>query len=116
MINKIGFDDGIVLGLETDISIGESQDLVQNNTISNMYDCGIEGVGLVKNNTISNNKIDNTGYCGIGAWYSSSWQGNIISDNTVNNSPSLLTFFFATRKYGAKPSKAYFTDNIFYLL
>lgn len=110
-MNKRGMDDGIVLGSEIDLLIGENQNLVQNNTISNVYDCGIEGTGLVQNNIISDNRIDNTGTCGIGAWWSSSWRGNTVSNNFVNNSPSSLNFFYV-RKVEQAP-QVYFIDNTF---
>lgn len=115
LANLKGADDGISLGSEHDTTVGERSAIVKNNTIKNVFDCGIETGGLVQSSIISNNKIDNAGYCGIGGWYSSSWKGNIVSENTANNSPSLLIFFLVARD-SQEPSQqpqVYFIDNTF---
>ncbi len=116
--NHKGSDDGIVLGADTtleDIFQGESNDLVQNNIISNIYDCGIETSGLAQSITISNNTIENSGGCGIGAWWSSSWIGNNIINNIVNNSFNAFSFFWGSRTpLGVQPNETItFKDNTF---
>ena len=59
---KVGADDGIILG-------DEDRDIVTQNTIYNIWDCGVETLGLISNTTISNNSIKNAGVCGIGGWH-----------------------------------------------
>lgn len=100
-----GADDGIVLWIE-------SGDTVSRNTLQNFWGCGIETVGLVKNSVFSNNTINNASYCGIGGWYWNSLQGNVFSQNKVNNSGTLFTF---NRQYALLPEEnfVYFTNNLF---
>ena len=87
-----GSDDGIVIN---DVS----NMLIQNNSLTNFFDCGIESVGLIDTVNILGNKITNVGYCGIGGWYSDdsgvphSWKNSIVSNNIVNNSAVLFSFY-----------------------
>jgi hypothetical protein len=108
-------DDGIGIS-------DESFDTVSGNTISNVFDCGIETSGVVASATFSNNTIINTGFCGIGGWYWSSLRGSTISGNTANNVLRLFDFF---RIFGLRPAGfdslhllpadtgIDFTDNVF---
>ncbi len=111
--NLLGMDDGIVLGSESDVSIEENRSLIQNNRISNVFDCGIETVGLVTNSTISHNQVDNAGVCGIGGWWSNSWQNNIVLENIANKTPALFSFSYKLRSPFNHPSQVFFTDNSF---
>ena len=88
-----GADDGIVI-------IDEYNDIVSDNSILNSWDCAIETAGVIKNTVFSNNKTRNSGLCGIGAWYFSSWQGNTVSNNTFEDTKQGLLFF---RTYGLRP-------------
>lgn len=103
--NQLGYDDGISLQDETG-------DFVEDNTLSNFWDCGIENSGFVFNSQINRNKISNSAYCGIGGWYFSSLKGNTITQNTVDNTPTLFTFFYY---YGLrlKDTNIFFKDNSF---
>lgn len=103
--NKIGFDDGIMLQ-------DENMSLVKDNIINNHWDCGIETAGFISNSKIINNKIKNAGYCGIGGWYWSSWLNNIVSNNIIDDAPTLFQFY---RYYGLrdKETNVYFKDNLF---
>ncbi len=105
--NSIGTDDGIIL-------FNETGDIIKNNIILNNWDCGIETSYIVKNTQFIGNKIKNSGACGIGGWYWISWLGNTVSNNIVEDSPQLLTFF---RAYGLLTERneqiAYFKDNTF---
>lgn len=103
--NRIGADDGIV-------PRDESQDLIQENTIQNVFDCGIENVGSIFDSKIIGNNIKNAGFCGIGGWYWSSVKGNLIKDNIADNTPQLFHF---ARTYSLKSGEqyVYFKDNTF---
>jgi parallel beta-helix repeat protein len=82
---QVGQDDGILL-------IDEANDTIQGNTISNVFDAGIEGVDVVMNSVIANNTIVNTGTVGISSYWCTSWTGNTISGNSVSRSPGLFRF------------------------
>jgi len=113
--HEVGGDDGIVLGSENEAGgiTGEKYDLVQNNVISNEMDTGIETVGLVQHATISDNKVTNTGVAGIGGWYASSLSNNTITNNYIDNSPSLLNFFYDFRGDYKQQTNVQFRDNTF---
>ena len=108
-------DDGVVIG-------DESGDVVSGNTISNVFDCGIETSGVIANATISNNNITRTGFCGIGGWYWNSLKASTISGNVATGVPRLFHFF---RIFGLRPARfdslhempadaaVYFNDNVF---
>ena len=65
---KVGADDGIVLEYEAD-------DIVRGNTISNVFDAGIEEVSTVAHTTtIQNNTITTAALTGIGGYYVAGWQ------------------------------------------
>jgi parallel beta-helix repeat protein len=80
---QVGQDDGILL-------IDEANDTIQDNTIRNYYDAGIEGVDAVANTRIENNTIVNAAFAGIGAYWCTSWTGNTIRGNGVTRSPRLM--------------------------
>ena len=90
-IPNVGLDDGIILGNET-------SDTIQGNTISNVFDAGIEGVDIVQNTTIAQNTITNAGFAGIGSYWCTQWTGNVISGNTVSLSPTMLYVVYAVDK------------------
>jgi hypothetical protein len=110
-----GSDDGIILW-------DEEAAVIENNTIQNVWDCGVENLGLLKNSTIRNNHIVTVGYCGIGGWYWSSLIGNNISFNKVENGWRILEYQRdgALRPSGwdslhlaAADTAIYFKDNVF---
>lgn len=113
--SAVGADDGIIIE-------GESQDIVSDNTIEDVWDCGIETFGLISNTKMLNNTVKNAGVCGIGAWYWNSWKGNTITGNTVEDAPIL---FYIFRDYGIRPERdfrgktipadgpVFFKDNVF---
>lgn len=110
-----GADDGMVISDESDLR-------VEANVIRNVWDCGIETVGLISHSSFRGNHIVKGGLCGIGAWYWSSLLGNTFADNTVERSGNL---FQLTRAYGLRAasvmsghalpadSLVYFKDNVF---
>ena len=102
---KSGIDDGIFLG-------NENNDIVEQNTLMNYYDCGIETMGLITETNIRNNTIDNVGVCGIGAWYANSWKNNTVEANKISNAPKMFLFY---RHFGLQSDedKVYFLNNIF---
>ncbi len=94
----LGADDGIVVG-------DESNTIILNNNIKNVYDCGIETLGTVQNSTFESNTITNAGFCGIGGWYWSSLLGNTFRNNISDNTLRAFIFF---RTYGLRPDR---TEN-----
>ena len=113
--HQAGADDGIVLE-------DERGDLIDGNTFSNVYDCGVETLGVVAGSVISNNVIENAGICGIGGWYWNSWRGNRVKGNSVDTSLQLFLFnrYGGLRPAGFDPEKKMpadaaieFHDNVF---
>jgi hypothetical protein len=110
-----GADDGIIL-------MDESATTVSNNSIRNVWDAGIEWLGLLDRVTIIGNTITNALYTGIGGWYFMGLAHSTISRNIVSRTPRL---FVISRTYGLRPAgydprnpsapeKAiYFTNNRF---
>ncbi len=84
---QVGQDDGIVLA-------DEANDMIQRNTIRNVFDAGIEGVDAVTGSTITDNAIVNAGVAGIASYWCTSWIGNTIGDNSVSTSNWLADFFY----------------------
>jgi parallel beta-helix repeat protein len=78
-----GVDDGIVLS-------NTSDDIVQGNTIANVFDAGIEGVDQVQRTTIAQNRISNAIKAGISSYWCTVWDGDVIRGNTVAQSLTLL--------------------------
>jgi parallel beta-helix repeat protein len=89
---KQGTDDGVLLWTE-------DNDTVEDNTIRNVYDAGVETVGLVTNSRIRGNTITNAGFTGIGAYHSTSWIGNMVEGNQVSASPSLAYIEFGDNSF-----------------
>ena len=85
---QVGQDDGIVL-------IDEANDIIQRNTIRNVFDAGIEGVDAVTDSNITDNTIVNAAIAGIASYWCTSWTGNTIGGNSVSNSRSLADFSYA---------------------
>ncbi|MFH1112157.1 MAG: right-handed parallel beta-helix repeat-containing protein [Patescibacteria group bacterium] len=113
----VTFDSGggfIVSGTDNGIFLNyESGDTIVRNTITNIFDTGIETGGLITDSKIENNTITNSGTCcGIGAWYSSSWQRNVVADNIIASAPKMFQF---RRIFGLQSNEdhVYFQDNTF---
>jgi Right handed beta helix region/Bacterial Ig-like domain (group 2) len=105
--SPVGTDDGILLQ-------GETGDVIQNNTISNVYDMGIEGVGIVQNVTLANNAFSNMGVAGMGSYWCTSWSGDVLRGNTVSMAPWLvLVLYEAGSNCGSTTPSALFTGNQF---
>jgi parallel beta-helix repeat protein len=102
-----GADDGILL------DSGQSDDLIQDNTIRNVYDAGIEALGSLTNTTITNNAIASAGVAGIGAYYSTSWQGNTIRGNQVSQAPFLTKIFYTADATRTPVLPGSFQNNTF---
>lgn len=84
-VARLGADDGILLFDERGIRIS-------GNTITNVWDCGIENVGLLADATIERNRISNAAYCGIGGWYWSSVRNVVFAENDVRESCAAFLF------------------------
>ncbi len=110
---RVGADDGIIISDERDVR-------VENNTIQNYWDCGIETYGFIQASTFAGNRVVRGEFCGIGGWYYSSLLGNRFINNTVEKSGSL---FYFTHVFGlraadsngvhAQDTAVYFKDNVF---
>ena len=81
-----GADDGIILQEET-------QTIVSNNSITNVWDTGIEWLGLVNQSKITGNVISNSSFSGIGGWYWMGLSNSNISFNTISNSLYMFQIF-----------------------
>jgi hypothetical protein len=84
-----GTDDGVLVA-------SEANDVVSGNTIGHVFDAGIEMVGTATNLTISDNVVSNAGIDGVGAYWSTAWQGNTVSGNTVSATAFLVDFEYDT--------------------
>jgi parallel beta-helix repeat protein len=82
-------DDGIVI-------IDATGDTISGNTISNVYDAGIEGVNGVRSSTITNNMISNALFAGISSYHCTAWEGNTITGNAVTQSEAVMLFLWET--------------------
>lgn len=101
-----GADDGVVL-------MSETGDLVQSNTIQNVYDAGVEGVDTVSGTTISNNTISHAIAAGIASYWCTHWETNTVSGNAVTDSLSAVWIIPLTGSAcGTGPTPApQFTNN-----
>jgi hypothetical protein len=84
--NPVGTDDGILLWVETSA-------VVKNNTIKNVYDCGLETYGPVSGATVTGNAFSNVTNCGLGGWYYLHLTNSTFANNTVSGSHELFAFF-----------------------
>jgi hypothetical protein len=82
-----GSDDGVILLSEQNITI-------QNCTITNVFDAGVEGVdgAVLMNETITGNTFSNNGYTAIGNYYGPGWQNSTFSSNTSAGTPQFIRF------------------------
>jgi len=87
--NTQGADDGIFVEFESD-------DLIQGNTVRNVFDAGIEPLGQMTGTTIADNDIAAAGVAGIGAYWGTAWQSDTISGNTVSQTPQLFNIQYLT--------------------
>ena len=102
-----GADDGIVL-------IDEDGDLVDGNTISNVYDAGIEAVQNLTNTRISNNVIINAGLAGISSYHCTRWRNDEISGNAISQSVYAMLFLYQVTGFCTPPpSPGLFSNNRF---
>jgi parallel beta-helix repeat protein len=103
---QVGSDDGVLL-------VDEMNDTVSNNTISDVYDAGIEGANTLGNTAITNNTITNAAAAGIASYYCTSWSNNTVSGNTVSTSASVMWVLYETSGTlcGTTEAPANFTNN-----
>lgn len=102
--NKIGTDDIVFLD-------NEDNDVIQENTLQNAYECAIE-FNRITGVKIISNKVNNTGLSFLCGWHYVSAKNITVKDNMVNNSPSL---FWLWRERALIPNEqyVYFQDNLF---
>jgi hypothetical protein len=81
--------------------LGSDDAQVENNTIRNVWDCGIEWLGSLTHVSIRANHIANASFCGIGGWYYAGLSDSVIANNTVEQSAEMITIF---RSYGLRPA------------
>jgi parallel beta-helix repeat protein len=115
LLNRMGLDDGIIL---TDVSDA----ILENNTIRNVWDTGIEWLGSLSDSTIRGNYIENTGFSGIGGWYWASASNVQFIKNTFSNVSQMFQIFryYGLRAAGSDDQKSLpadtevrFRDNVF---
>ncbi len=87
--DKSGTDDGVVIQNETN-------DTIQGNTISQMFDMGVEGDAAVDNTLIADNTFTALGITGVGSYYCTSWTNDVIRQNAVTQTPNLAFFGYQT--------------------
>ena len=106
--NAPAADDGILVA-------NEDGDHIQDNTIANAWDAGIEGVSVVSNTVISGNTIVNAVFAGIASYHCTSWRNDTVDGNAISQSRFALLFKFDTDQCGFYPPSGpgYFTDNSF---
>lgn len=81
-----GADDGVII-------VNSSDALVENNTIANVFDCGIEWLGTINASTFRGNHISNAGVCGLGGWYGMSMSDSVIAANTIDRTSRMFLIF-----------------------
>jgi hypothetical protein len=103
--STLAADDGVVIDNETN-------DLVANNLIINVWDCPLETVGYIEGTTFQNNTLAHAGYCCIGAWHWNSWRNNKVLDNACHDIGAMFVF---QRYHGLADGETtvYFQDNEF---
>jgi hypothetical protein len=101
-----GTDDGVLL-------IGETNDTVQGNTITNFFDAGVEGVNFLANTLVADNTISNVGAAGIGSYWCTDWTNNVIRNNSVTTAPELfyMSYSIGLGQCGAASLAGSFTGN-----
>ena len=82
-----GADDAIVL-------IDTSDVLVEENVIENVWDAGIESVGLLSDTVIADNWFGNIEFPAVGAYINTSWQRVTVSGNFACNALYLVEIGF----------------------
>ena len=103
--SQVGADDGILLESVTNA-------VVQNNTILNTWDCGIENTGAMVNVQLLDNQIATAGNCGVGGWYGESLKEVTVAGNTVTDAPTLFWYVRADSLYAGE-QWIYCQDNTF---
>jgi len=104
-----GADDGFMLR-------SSSGNYVANNSIQNVFDCGIETIGQASDEQFLNNTITNAGYCGIGGWFWNSWLNNTVQGNVASDTRLLFQMYVNTDfpfSSDKQPATIYFKDNHF---
>jgi hypothetical protein len=105
--DESGTDDGVVIQNETN-------DTIQGNTISQMFDMGVEGAGAVGNTLIADNTFTANGITGVGALYCTSWTNDVVRDNIVTQTPTLAFFGYQTGAFcGATQLPGMLVNNQF---
>ncbi len=103
--DPLGTDDGIVV-------MNESGDIIQGNTINNVFDAAIEGAQSVSGTQIINNSTTNALIAGISSYHCTRWEGNTVSGNTVSQSLYLI-YFLNDNNYLTCISASAFSNNQF---
>lgn len=103
-------DDGI------DVGASAQGDQISYNTISNVFDCGIEFVGLINGATVANNVITNAGNYAVGAFWGDGSiplqiTGSTFTGNSANGSGYHWGLFGFGPTQQSLQSGSQFTDN-----
>jgi parallel beta-helix repeat protein len=95
-LSQLGFDDGIIIGDVSDA-------VLENNTISNVWDSGIEWVGSVNDSIIRDNNVTNAAIAAIGGWY---WTSVSNVQFVRNKGTAVGRMFYIFRYYGLRPARS----------
>ncbi len=83
---NFGMDNALTLQWETAAT-------VDSNVLANVWDCDLETLGLITGAQITNNQLNHATYCGLGAWWWTSWRSNIVRNNRVDASAQMLALY-----------------------
>jgi hypothetical protein len=86
---NVGADDWIIL-------YNESGDDVESNSISNVFDAGIEGVGALTGTRLINNTMTNLGVTGVASYWCTAWTNTTVQGNSVMAAPLLVRIIYET--------------------
>jgi hypothetical protein len=103
--SQVGYDDGMLV-------LNEDADIVASNTIRNAWDACFETVGNLSNSLVAGNVLTNCDVAGVGAYYSTSWSGNLIVGNNVSRSALFAWLFWAGNPSGSQ-TLITFANNVF---
>jgi hypothetical protein len=112
--SPVRFQLGIGWRTTTSAIQNETNDTIQGNAISEMFDMGVEGGGAVSNTLIANNTFAGLGTTAVGSFYCTSWTNNVIRQNAVTEAPTLALFGYQTGAFcGATQLPGVLVNNQF---
>jgi len=105
LYDENGADDGIGI---TD----ESHDQIIGNQISHTWNAGFETAGFFRDSVLADNDISYVEKTGLASYYDTSWTGNIIRNNTVENTRMMIDITY-NKRVDPPDQTIYFNNNQF---